>query len=114
MAIKPSMKMQNQVVEKTPGRDIHGQKKNKFGILRVRTREKWEPGISEGSTDYQKINPELAYFLKVIARGIECGGKWDANKMCPTSGLSTLKVFGIQIALSGFLFALICSLCSIA
>ena len=114
MAIKPSMKMQNQIVEKTPGRDIHGQNKEKIGMLRVRTRAKWEPGISEGSTDYQNINPELAYLLAVTACGVVRGGKQDANKVNQTSGLSMLKVFGIQIALSGFLFALICSFCSLA
>ena len=58
------------------------------------------------------MNPELAYPMAVAARDTVHGGKKDADKACQTNGFLTMKVFGFQTALSGYLFASICSLCS--
>ena len=58
------------------------------------------------------MNPELAYPMAVAARDTVHGGKKNADKAHQTNGFLTMKVFGFQTALFGYLFASICSLCS--
>ena len=58
------------------------------------------------------MKTELAYPMAVAARDTVHGGKKDADKARQTNGLLTMKVFGFQTALFGYLFASICSLCS--
>ena len=50
--------------------------------------------------------------MVVTARDTVHGGKKDADKARQTNGFLTMKVFGFQTALSGYLLASICSLCS--
>ena len=50
--------------------------------------------------------------MVVAARDTVHGRKKDANKVRQTNWFLTMKVLGFQIALFGYLFASICSLCS--
>ena len=50
--------------------------------------------------------------MAVAARDTVHGGKKNADKARQTNGFLTMKVFGFQTALFGYLFASICSLCS--
>ena len=56
------------------------------------------------------MNPELAYPMAVAARDTVHGGKKNADKVRQTNGFLTMKVFGFQTALFGYLLASICSL----
>ena len=58
------------------------------------------------------MNPELAYPMAVAAHDTVHGGKKDADKALQTKGFLTMKVFGFQTALFGYLFTSICSPCS--